>query len=81
MIRNPAYDGSSEEVDIAPLISNLTTPIVTATAREEDGVQDGVEFGDEDEYDKTGNKKLIIYSRCALSGGIDKAGLNISNTK
>ena len=44
MIRNPAYDGSSEEdeeidsVDIAPLISSLTTPIVTAPERDLIGV-------------------------------------------
>ena len=55
MIRNPAYDGSSEEdeeidpVDIAPFTSCRITPIVTAPAEEEDGVDDGDEDEDEDD--------------------------------
>ena len=55
MIRNPAYDGSSEEdeeidpVDIPPLISSLDTPIVTAPAEDKDGIEERVKDGVEDE--------------------------------
>ena len=55
MIRNPAYDGSSEEdeeidpVDITPLISSLDIPIVTAPAENEKGIDERVEVGVEDE--------------------------------
>ena len=55
MIRNPAYDGSSEEdeeidpVDITPLINSLDIPIVTVPARDENGINEGIEVGVEDE--------------------------------
>ena len=62
MIRNPAYDGSSEEdeeidpVDITPLISSIGVLIVTVPAEDEDRVEsveerveDRVEDEDEDD--------------------------------
>ena len=45
MIRNPAYDGSSEEdedidpVDITPFISSISVPIVTVPARTRTGLR------------------------------------------
>ena len=60
MIRNPAYDGSSEDnekidpVDITPLISSISVPIVTVPAEDNDGnerVEDKDEDEDEDEND------------------------------
>ena len=57
MIRNPAYDRSSEEdreidpIDIAPLTSCPFTPIMTAAAEDEERVEDGVEDRGMDEDD------------------------------
>ena len=53
IVRNPAYDGSSEDeeidpIDLAPLVSCPITSIVTAPAKAEDRAEDGVEDRDED---------------------------------
>ena len=54
IIRNPEYNGSSGEdeesdhVDITPLISSMSVPIVTVPAKDKDG-NERVEDEDEDE--------------------------------
>ena len=62
IIRNPAYDRSSEDeeidpIDLALLISCLITPIVTAPAEDEDKAEDRVQDRVEDRVgDKDGDE-------------------------